>query len=61
MKYDYDIICIGLGPAGMAVSIMGSENGTQGLRHRKEQNRRRVHELRMYSQQGTAPHRKIST
>ena len=27
MKYDYDIICIGLGPAGMSVSIMGSEMG----------------------------------
>jgi len=27
MKYDYDIIVIGLGPAGMAVSIMGSEMG----------------------------------
>ncbi|NGX43397.1 MAG: Mercuric reductase [Chlamydiae bacterium] len=27
MKYDYDIICIGLGPAGMAVSIMASEMG----------------------------------
>ncbi len=27
MKYDNDIICIGLGPAGMAVSIMGSEMG----------------------------------
>ena len=27
MAYDYDIICIGLGPAGMAVSIMGSEMG----------------------------------
>lgn len=27
MKYDYDIITIGLGPAGMAVSIMGSEMG----------------------------------
>ena len=27
MKYDYDIICIGLGPAGMAVSIMGAEMG----------------------------------
>ncbi len=27
MKYDYDIICIGLGPAGMAVSIMGSQMG----------------------------------
>jgi len=27
MKYDYDIICIGLGPAGMAVSVMGSEMG----------------------------------
>jgi pyruvate/2-oxoglutarate dehydrogenase complex dihydrolipoamide dehydrogenase (E3) component len=26
-KYDYDIIVIGLGPAGMAVSIMGSEMG----------------------------------
>lgn len=27
MKYDYDLLCIGLGPAGMAVSIMGSEMG----------------------------------
>lgn len=27
MKFDYDLICIGLGPAGMAVSIMGSEMG----------------------------------
>ena len=27
MKYDHDIITIGLGPAGMAVSIMGSEMG----------------------------------
>ena len=27
LKYDYDLICIGLGPAGMAVSIMGSEMG----------------------------------
>ena len=27
MAYDYDIITIGLGPAGMAVSIMGSEMG----------------------------------
>ena len=27
MKYDYDIITIGLGPAGMAVSIMGAEMG----------------------------------
>ena len=27
MKYEYDLICIGLGPAGMAVSIMGSEMG----------------------------------
>ena len=27
MKYDYDLICIGLGPAGMAVSIMASEMG----------------------------------
>ena len=27
MKYDYDLICIGLGPAGMAVSIMGSAMG----------------------------------
>ena len=27
MKYDYDIICIGLGPAGMAVSVMGTEMG----------------------------------
>ncbi len=26
-KYDYDIIVIGLGPAGMAVSIMGAEMG----------------------------------
>ena len=27
MKYDYDLITIGLGPAGMAVSIMGAEMG----------------------------------
>ena len=27
MKYDYDILTIGLGPAGMAVSIMGSSMG----------------------------------
>ena len=27
MKYEYDIITIGLGPAGMAVAIMGSEMG----------------------------------
>jgi pyruvate/2-oxoglutarate dehydrogenase complex dihydrolipoamide dehydrogenase (E3) component len=27
MKYDYDLITIGLGPAGMAVSIMGSQMG----------------------------------
>jgi len=27
MKYDYDIICIGLGPAGMAVSVMAAEMG----------------------------------
>lgn len=27
MKYDYDLIAIGLGPAGMAVSIMASEMG----------------------------------
>jgi len=27
MKYDFDLICIGLGPAGMAVSAMGAEMG----------------------------------
>jgi len=27
MKYDYDLISIGLGPAGMAVSVMASEMG----------------------------------
>ena len=27
MVYDYDIICIGMGPAGMAVSAMGAEMG----------------------------------
>ena len=27
MKYDYDLICIGLGPAGMAVSLMAVEMG----------------------------------
>jgi len=27
MRFDYDLITIGLGPAGMAVSIMGSEMG----------------------------------
>lgn len=26
-KYEYDIVCIGLGPAGMAVSVMGSMMG----------------------------------
>lgn len=31
MKYDYDIITIGLGPAGMAVAIMGSEMGLKVL------------------------------
>ena len=31
MKYDYDLIAIGLGPAGMAVSIMGSEMGLKVL------------------------------
>ena len=27
MKYDFDLICIGLGPAGMAISVMGAEMG----------------------------------
>ena len=27
MKYDFDLVCIGLGPAGMAVSAMGAEMG----------------------------------
>ena len=27
MKYDFDLICIGLGPAGMAVSAMAAEMG----------------------------------
>jgi len=27
MEYDFDLICIGLGPAGMAVSVMGAEMG----------------------------------
>ena len=27
MKFDFDLICIGLGPAGMAVSVMGAEMG----------------------------------
>lgn len=27
MKYEFDLICIGLGPAGMAVSAMGAEMG----------------------------------
>ncbi|MCD4824912.1 MAG: FAD-dependent oxidoreductase [Phycisphaerae bacterium] len=27
MKYDYDVITIGLGPAGMAVAVMGAEMG----------------------------------
>lgn len=27
MRYDFDLICIGLGPAGMAVSAMGAEMG----------------------------------
>ena len=29
MKYDFDLICIGLGPAGMAVSVMGAEMGLE--------------------------------
>ena len=29
MKYDFDLICIGLGPAGMAVSAMGAEMGLE--------------------------------
>lgn len=36
MKYDYDLICIGLGPAGMAVSIMGSEMGLRVCAVEKE-------------------------
>jgi len=31
MRYDYDIVVIGLGPAGMAVSIMASEMGLRVL------------------------------
>ena len=31
MKYDYDLICIGLGPAGMAVSLMGATMGLNVL------------------------------
>lgn len=31
MKYDYDLICIGLGPAGMAVSLMGTAMGLNVL------------------------------
>ena len=27
MEYDFDLVCIGLGPAGMAVSAMGAEMG----------------------------------
>ena len=27
MRYDYDIVTLGLGPAGMAVSVMGSSMG----------------------------------
>jgi len=32
MKYDFDLICIGLGPAGMAVSAMGAEMGVKAGR-----------------------------
>jgi len=37
VKYDYDIVTIGLGPAGMAVSIMGSAMGLKvcGIERRK--------------------------
>lgn len=31
MAYDYDVCAIGLGPAGMAVSIMASEIGLRIL------------------------------
>lgn len=27
MKYDFDLICIGLGPTGMAIYVMGTEMG----------------------------------
>lgn len=36
MAYDYDLLCIGLGPAGMAVSIMGSEMGLRVCAVEKE-------------------------
>lgn len=36
MKYDYDLICIGLGPAGMAVSLMGSAMGLRVLAVERE-------------------------
>jgi pyruvate/2-oxoglutarate dehydrogenase complex dihydrolipoamide dehydrogenase (E3) component len=29
VRYDYDLICIGLGPAGMAVSVMASAKPLQ--------------------------------
>ncbi|MDL2275995.1 FAD-dependent oxidoreductase, partial [Desulfosarcina sp. OttesenSCG-928-G10] len=35
-KYDFDIIVIGLGPAGMAVSAMGSEMGLKVCAIEKE-------------------------
>lgn len=36
MKYDYDLICIGLGPAGMAVSVMALEMGLKVCAIEKE-------------------------
>jgi len=36
MKYDYDLICIGLGPAGMAVSVMAVEMGLKVCAIEKE-------------------------
>jgi len=33
MKYDYDAVVIGLGPAGMAVSIMGQRWASRSRAH----------------------------
>ncbi|HMA76734.1 MAG TPA: FAD-dependent oxidoreductase, partial [Candidatus Krumholzibacteriaceae bacterium] len=36
MKYDFDLVCIGLGPAGMAVSVMAAEMGLKVCAVEKE-------------------------
>ena len=36
MKYEYDVLTIGLGPAGMAVAVMASQMGLKKPSLRRE-------------------------